>query len=82
VGAPNADGGKKLMEYLLSTEAQQTASSDAFGLPARADVKPTDANFQAVEQAMTGVEVYNPDWTAVLSELDADVAAYTKAVAG
>ena len=56
-GAPNADGGKKLMDYLLSPEAQQTASSDAFGMPARADVKPTDANFQAVEQATTGVEV-------------------------
>ena len=81
-GAPNSDGGKKLMDYLLSSEAQQTASSDAFGLPARADVKPTDANFQAVEKAMTGVEIYQPDWTAVLNELDADVAAYTKAVSG
>jgi 2-aminoethylphosphonate transport system substrate-binding protein len=81
-GAPNADGGKKLMDYLLSPEAQLTASSDAYGLPARADVKPADANFQAVEQAMTGVEVYNPDWTAVLGDLDADVAAYTKAVSG
>jgi 2-aminoethylphosphonate transport system substrate-binding protein len=79
-GAPNADGGKQLMEYLLSTDAQQTISQDAFGLPARDDVKPTDANFQTVEKVTKGVEVWQPDWSAVLTDLDADVAAYTKAV--
>ncbi|MFF0264414.1 2-aminoethylphosphonate ABC transporter substrate-binding protein [Kribbella sp. NPDC004536] len=80
VGAPNADGGKQLMEYLLSTDAQQTISQDAFGLPARDDVTPTDANFTSVRKVTDGVEVWQPDWTAVLSDLDADVAAYTKAV--
>lgn len=79
-GAPNVDGGKQLMEYLLSTDAQQTVSSDAFGIPARDDVKPTDANFAAVQKATTGVEIWQPDWSAVLSDLDADVAAYTKAI--
>ncbi|MEU4194626.1 2-aminoethylphosphonate ABC transporter substrate-binding protein [Kribbella sp. NPDC026611] len=79
-GAPNVDGGKQLMEYLLSTDAQQTVSGDAFGTPARDDVKPTDAHFTAVQQAMSGVEVWQPDWSTVLSDLDADVAAYTKAV--
>ncbi|WP_427889503.1 2-aminoethylphosphonate ABC transporter substrate-binding protein [Kribbella sp. GL6] len=79
-GAPNADGGKQLMEYLLSTDAQQTISKDAFGLPARDDVQPTDANFTSVRKATDGVEVWQPDWAAVLTELDADVAAYTKAV--
>lgn len=79
-GAPNADGGKQLMEYLLSTDAQQTISQDAFGVPARDDVKPTDANFQTVEKVTKGVVVWQPDWSAVLTDLDADVAAYTKAV--
>ncbi|MEV5966712.1 2-aminoethylphosphonate ABC transporter substrate-binding protein [Kribbella sp. NPDC051952] len=79
-GAPNADGGKQLMDYLLSTDAQQTVSSDAYGTPARDDVKPTDANFASVQKAMTGVEVWQADWSAVLTDLDADVAAYTKAV--
>ncbi|MER7249801.1 2-aminoethylphosphonate ABC transporter substrate-binding protein [Kribbella sp. NPDC000426] len=79
-GAPNADGGKQLMDYLLSTDAQQTVSKDAFGVPARDDVKPTDANFQTVEKVTAGVEVWQPDWSAVLSDLDGDVAAYTKAV--
>ncbi len=81
-GAPNSDGGKQLMDYLLTTEAQQTLTSDAFGLPARTDVKPTDANFQAVQQSMTGIEAWSPDWNAVLTDLDADVAAYTKATQG
>ncbi|RZU18823.1 2-aminoethylphosphonate transport system substrate-binding protein [Kribbella rubisoli] len=79
-GAPNADGGKQLMDYLLSTDAQETVSKDAFGVPARDDVKPTDANFQTVETVTEGVEVWQPDWATVLSDLDGDVAAYTKAV--
>ncbi|GAA3548772.1 2-aminoethylphosphonate ABC transporter substrate-binding protein [Kribbella ginsengisoli] len=81
-GAPNKDGGEKLMTYLLSPEAQQTVSGDAFGIPARADVQPTDANYQSVLKAMAGVEVWQPDWNAVLASLDADVAAYDKAVQG
>ncbi|TCC18100.1 2-aminoethylphosphonate ABC transporter substrate-binding protein [Kribbella speibonae] len=79
-GAPNVDGGKQLMAYLLSVDAQKTVSENAFGLPARDDVKPADANFLAVQKSTQGVEVWQPDWSAVLSELDADVAAYTKAV--
>ncbi|MGZ0151554.1 2-aminoethylphosphonate ABC transporter substrate-binding protein [Kribbella sp. WER1] len=79
-GAPNADGGKQLMDYLLSTDAQQTISKDAFGLPARDDVTPTDANFTSVQKSTDGVEVWQPDWAAVLTDLDVDVAAYTKAV--
>jgi 2-aminoethylphosphonate transport system substrate-binding protein len=81
-GAPNKDGGEKLMTYLLSPEAQQTVSGDAFGIPARSDVKPTDANFQSVQKATTGIEVWQPDWNAVLASLDEDVAAYNKAVQG
>lgn len=79
-GAPNADGGKQLMDYLLSTDAQQTISQDAFGFPARDDVQPTDPNFASVQKATAGVDVWQPDWSAVLTDLDADVAAYTKAV--
>ena len=44
-GAPNADNGKKLIDFLLSKEAQSTVSSVALGMPARKDVTPTDANF-------------------------------------
>lgn len=79
--APHADNGKKLMTYLLSAEAQTAVSATAYGIPVRSDVKPTDANFAQVQQAIEGVEVYHPDWGTVLGELDADVAAYTDATA-
>ena len=45
-------------------------------------MKPTDANFQSVQKATAGVEIWQPDWNAVLADLDADVAAYNKAVQG
>ena len=44
-GAPDADNGKKLIDFLLSKEAQATVSSVAIGIPVRKDVKPTDDNF-------------------------------------
>ena len=37
-GAPDADNGKKLIEFLLSKEAQETVSSVARAFPARKDV--------------------------------------------
>jgi 2-aminoethylphosphonate transport system substrate-binding protein len=79
-GAPHADAGKKLMEFLLSPDAQQAVNKDAYGIPARSDVTPTDANFQAVKAALDGVDVWNPDWTAISSNLDTQVAAYNKAL--
>jgi 2-aminoethylphosphonate transport system substrate-binding protein len=80
--APHSDNGKKLVEFLLSADAQKAVSSAAFGIPVRSDVTPTDENFAAVQKAVKGVEIYHPDWDAVLAELDADVAAYNNATAG
>jgi 2-aminoethylphosphonate transport system substrate-binding protein len=73
-GAPSSANGKKLIDFLLSREAQEKVSAVAIGLPVRTDVKPTDANFKAIEQALKGVEIWTPDWTAVLADLQADVA--------
>jgi len=42
-------------------------------------VKPTDANFKALNEAMTGVVVWQPDWNDVLKNLDADVARWHQA---
>ena len=39
-GAPDADNGKKLIDFLLSKEAQETVSSVAIGVPVRKDVTP------------------------------------------
>ncbi|GIG66886.1 2-aminoethylphosphonate ABC transporter substrate-binding protein [Phytomonospora endophytica] len=79
-GAPHGENGRKLMDFLLSPEAQQQVSLAAYGIPARGDVTATDENFAAVQKAMEGVEIWQPDWTRVLADLDADVAAYLDAV--
>ncbi|GLZ81105.1 putative ABC transporter, periplasmic protein [Actinorhabdospora filicis] len=78
--APHGDNGKKLMEFLLGTQAQSQVSAQAFGIPARSDVKATDANAVTVQKVMEGVEVWQPDWSAIIAAMDADIAAYQSAV--
>lgn len=78
-GAPDADNGKKLIEFLLSKEAQSTVSSVAIGVPVRKDVTPSDANFAKLNEALKGVSVWQPDWAAVLKELPDDVAHWKQA---
>ncbi len=73
-GAPHAAAGKKLIDFLLSREAQEKVSSVAMGLPVRADVHPKDATFQKIESLLHGVTVWTPDWTQVVKNLDAYVA--------
>ncbi|HEX4766311.1 MAG TPA: 2-aminoethylphosphonate ABC transporter substrate-binding protein [Lichenihabitans sp.] len=71
-GGPNSENGKKLIDFLLSKEAQETVSSVAIGAPVRSDVKPTDANYTKMQDAMKGVTVWTPDWTQVLKDLPED----------
>ncbi len=78
-GAPHAEAGKKLLEFLLSKEAQGTVSSMAQGLPVRSDVQPTDDNFKNMQSMMQGVTVWNPDWATVLNDLQGDVARWHEA---
>jgi 2-aminoethylphosphonate transport system substrate-binding protein len=72
-GAPHAESGKKLIDFLLAKDAQATLSTIAWGLPVRTDVTPTDANFKTMHELMDGVKVWTPDWAAVLKDLEADV---------
>jgi 2-aminoethylphosphonate transport system substrate-binding protein len=72
-GAPDADNGRKLIEFLLSKEAQGTVSSVALGAPVRKDVTPTDTNFARMHDVMQGVTIWTPDWAEVLKNLPADV---------
>jgi 2-aminoethylphosphonate transport system substrate-binding protein len=80
--APNAANGKKLIDFLLSMPAQQEVSSVAQGFPVRTDVHPTDENFKKLNAMLEGIEIWSPDWAAVLNDLKADVAAYNKAISG
>lgn len=80
--APHADNGKKLIDFLLSEAAQKEVSSVAQGFPVRSDVHPTDENFKKLNAMLEGVEIWSPDWAQVLADLQADVAAYNKAISG
>ncbi|MFE0026462.1 2-aminoethylphosphonate ABC transporter substrate-binding protein [Amycolatopsis sp. NPDC059021] len=77
--APHADNAKKLLDFLFSPEAQAKAA-DAYGIPARADVTTSGPKAEKVKAALSGVDIWQPDWTAVLGGLDASLAAYKKAV--
>jgi 2-aminoethylphosphonate transport system substrate-binding protein len=73
-GAPHADAGRKLIDFLLTKEAQEQVTAIAQGLPARDDVHPTDKNYQTLKALMNNVEIWTPDWQQVLIDLPADVA--------
>jgi 2-aminoethylphosphonate transport system substrate-binding protein len=78
-GAPDSDNGKKLIEFLLSKDAQASVSSLAIGEPVRKDVTPTDANYVKLHETMKGVTLWSPDWAQVLKDLPADVARWRQA---
>ncbi|MFD3717381.1 2-aminoethylphosphonate ABC transporter substrate-binding protein [Streptomyces sp. NPDC058674] len=73
--APHTENGRKLLDHLLSTEAQQQVSGVGGGFPARTDVKPTDANAVALTRLMTGVDVFEPDW----ADIDQNLTGYVDA---
>lgn len=60
--APHSENGKKLLDYMLSQQAQAQVSEIGGGFAARQDVKATDANAIALTKLMDGVEIFEPDW--------------------
>ncbi|MQY06303.1 2-aminoethylphosphonate ABC transporter substrate-binding protein [Actinomadura macrotermitis] len=80
--APHSAPAKKLMDFLLTPEAQKTLAPETYGLPARSDVTADDANSRQIADLMKGVQIWTPDWDKVVADLDGDVAAYTKAIGG
>ena len=73
-GAPQSANGKKLIDFLLSKDAQSTVSQVAQGIPVRDDVHPSDATYKQIEDTMKGVTIWNPDWDTVLKNLQVNVA--------
>jgi 2-aminoethylphosphonate transport system substrate-binding protein len=73
-GAPHSANGKKLIDFLLSRNAQESVSTLARGLPSRTDVKPSDDNYKKIHGYLEGVHVITPDWNSVLQDLSKDVA--------
>lgn len=73
-GAPNSEAGRKLIDFLLSKEAQEQVSGLAGGFPVRTDVKASGDNAIALNKLMQGVVVWNPNWNDVAKNLDGNVA--------
>lgn len=71
---PNGENGKKLINFLLDKPAQASVSALSWGLPARSDVTPEDANFKAAKAALNGVKSWEPNWDEVAASLSADIA--------
>ena len=81
-GAPHADDAKKLLAFLVSEDVQKTVAPDALGIPVLQSLvaaSEESAGPNTPAGVLKGVDVWVPDWNTVLSELDADVAAYQKA---
>lgn len=73
---------KKLLEFLLSEPVQKSVYTEAFGIPVVDSVaeQAGDSGGMTPTGLLKDVTVWIPDWTAVLDELDYDIAAYQKAV--
>ncbi|MFD5875009.1 2-aminoethylphosphonate ABC transporter substrate-binding protein [Streptomyces sp. NPDC060322] len=77
--APHSENGKKLLDFMLSEQAQQDVSAVGGGFAARKDVKATDANATELATLMKGVEIFEPDWSDIGTHLDSYVDAWKSA---
>ncbi|RST12627.1 2-aminoethylphosphonate ABC transporter substrate-binding protein [Streptomyces sp. WAC05374] len=80
--APHADNGRKLLDFMLGERAQRQVSAIGGGFPARADVKPADANAIALARLMEGVDVFEPDWKDIEANLPSYIDAWKTATGG
>jgi len=82
-GSSDAGAAKKLLAFLLSEGVQKSVLTEAFGIPVLDSVAreaPIDPGAPSPTSLIEGVDVWEPDWTTVLAEIDYDVAAYQKAI--
>ncbi|MFF5773703.1 2-aminoethylphosphonate ABC transporter substrate-binding protein [Streptomyces californicus] len=77
--APHSENGKKLLDFMLSEQAQREVSAVGGGFAARKDVKATDANAVELAGLMEGVEIFEPDWSDIGANLDAYIDAWKSA---
>ncbi|MGW4626191.1 2-aminoethylphosphonate ABC transporter substrate-binding protein [Streptomyces rubiginosohelvolus] len=77
--APHSENGKKLLDFMLSEQAQRDVSAIGGGFAARKDVKATDANAVELAGLMEGVEIFEPDWADIGANLDTYIDAWKSA---
>lgn len=64
-GSPHSANGKKLMDFLLSEGPQRDVSAVGGGFSARSDVIANDPKGKELAALMTGVSLWEPDWTKI-----------------
>ncbi|WP_406268329.1 2-aminoethylphosphonate ABC transporter substrate-binding protein [Streptomyces sp. NBC_00191] len=77
--APHSENGKKLLDFMLTENAQKQVSAIGGGFSARSDVKATDANAIDLAKLLEGVEVFEPDWKDIDTNLQSYVDAWKSA---
>ncbi|MFJ2024281.1 2-aminoethylphosphonate ABC transporter substrate-binding protein [Streptomyces sp. NPDC087897] len=77
--APHSENGKKLLDFMLSEQAQRDVSAVGGGFAARKDIKATDANAVELAGLMEGVEIFEPDWSDIGAHLDTYIDAWKSA---
>ncbi|WP_274559016.1 2-aminoethylphosphonate ABC transporter substrate-binding protein [Streptomyces spiramyceticus] len=77
--APHTENGKKLLDFMLTEGAQQQVSEIGGGFSARTDIKATDANATELASILKGVEVFEPDWNDIGTNLDDYIDAWRNA---
>ncbi|WP_405598093.1 2-aminoethylphosphonate ABC transporter substrate-binding protein [Streptomyces sp. NBC_01410] len=77
--APHSENGKKLLDFMLTEKAQKQVSAIGGGFSARSDVKATDANAIDLAKLLEGVEVFEPDWKDIDTNLQSYVDAWKSA---
>ncbi|MFC9244524.1 2-aminoethylphosphonate ABC transporter substrate-binding protein [Streptomyces sp. NPDC057136] len=77
--APHSENGKKLLDFMLSEQAQKDVSAVGGGFTARKDIESTDANAIELTALLDGVEVFEPDWSDIGTNLDSYVDAWKSA---
>ncbi|MFG2717142.1 2-aminoethylphosphonate ABC transporter substrate-binding protein [Streptomyces sp. NPDC048416] len=78
-GAPHSTNGKKLLDFMLSEQAQRQVSAIGGGFAARTDIRATDPDAVALAQLMQGVDVFQPDWMDVAKNLPKYIDAWKSA---
>ncbi|WP_431047759.1 2-aminoethylphosphonate ABC transporter substrate-binding protein [Streptomyces sp. P1-3] len=78
-GAPHTANAKKLLDFMLSADAQRQVSAVGGGFTARTDIRATDENATALAEIMKGVEIFRPDWKDIDENLDEYIDAWKSA---
>ncbi|WP_340557774.1 2-aminoethylphosphonate ABC transporter substrate-binding protein [Streptomyces sp. GSL17-111] len=78
-GGPQQENAQKLLDYLVSPEAQELISDAGGGFPSRTDVTPQGEYAERARKALDGVEIFTPDWRTIDKELDSYLEAWREA---